>query len=96
MSRQTLLLNLSILLLAVLLLIIIFGDKGVNDLRELKTERSRLIGINLELERENQRLYREIKRLKTDPAYIENIARRELGMVGKGEVIIRSQKAQKP
>ncbi len=95
MSRQTLLLNLSILLLAVLLLIIIFGDKGVNDLRELKTERSRLIGINLELERENQRLYREIKRLKTDPAYIENIARRELGMVGKGEVIIRSQKAQK-
>ncbi len=96
MSRQTLLLNLSILLLAALLLIIIFGDKGVNDLRELKNERSRLIGINLELERENQRLYREIKRLKTDPSYIENIARRELGMVGKGDVIIRSQKAQKP
>ncbi len=96
MSRQTLLLNLSMLLLAALLLIIIFGDKGINDLRELKTERSRLIGINLELERENQRLYREIKRLKTDPAYIENIARRELGMVGKGEVIIRSSKTQKP
>ncbi len=96
MSRQTLLLNLSILLLAALLLIIIFGDKGVNDLRELKSERSRLIGINLKLERENQRFYREIKRLKTDPAYIENVARRELGMVGKGEVIIRLQKAQKP
>ena len=96
MSRQALLLNLSILFLALLLLIIIFGDKGINELRELKTEQSRLIGINLELERENQRLYREIKRLKSDPAYIENIARKELGMVGKGEVIIRSTKAAKP
>jgi cell division protein FtsB len=96
MSRQTLIQNLTILLLAALLMLIIFGDKGINDLRKLKTERSRLIGINMELERENQRLYREIKRLKTDPGYIENIARRELGLVGKGEVIIRSPKASKP
>jgi len=96
MSRQSLILNLTILLLAALLMLIIFGDKGINDLRELKTERSRLIGINMELERENQRLYREIKRLKTDPGYIENIARRELGLVGKGEVIIRSPKTSKP
>ena len=96
MSRQTLLLNLCLLLLAALLLLIIFSDKGINDLRELKTEQSRMIGINLELERENQRLYREIKRLKTDPAYIENVARQELGMVGKHEVIIRSQEARKP
>jgi cell division protein FtsB len=96
MSRQTLIQNLTILLLAALLMLIIFGDKGINDLRKLKTERSRLIGINMELERENQRLYREIKRLKTDPGYIENIARRELGLVGKGEVIIRSPKATKP
>jgi len=96
MSRQSLLLNLSILLLAALLLLIIFGDKGISDLRELKTERNRLIGNNLEVERENQKLYREIKRLKTDPVYIENIARRDLGMVGKGEVIIRSTKASKP
>lgn len=96
MSRQTLVLNLTLLLLAALLMLIIFGDKGINDLRELKIERSRLIGINLELERENQRLYREIKRLKTDPGYIENIARRELGLVGKGEVIIRSSKSAKP
>lgn len=92
MSRQSLLLSLAILLLAALLLLIVFGDNGINDLRKLKTERSKLIGINLKLERENQGLYREIKRLKTDPGYIENIARQELGMVGKGEVIIKTRK----
>lgn len=92
MSRQSLLLSLAILLLAALLLLIVFGDNGINDLRKLKTERGKLIGINLKLERENQGLYREIKRLKTDPGYIENIARQELGMVGKDEVIIKTRK----
>lgn len=96
MSRQSLLLSVAILLLAALLLLIIYGDNGINDLRKLKTERYKLIGINLKLERENQNLYREIKRLKTDPGYVENIARQELGMVGKGEVIIKIRKTPKP
>jgi cell division protein FtsB len=96
MSRQSLLLSLAILLLAALVLLIVFGDNGINDLRKLKTERGKLIGINLKLERENQGLYREIKRLKTDPGYVENIARQELGMVGKGEVIIKTRKNTRP
>jgi len=96
MSRQTLLLNLAMLLLAAMLLLILFGDNGINDLKELKGEQDKLTGINLKLERENQSLYREIRRLKTDPGYIENIARQELGMVGKGEVVIKTRRTSKP
>jgi cell division protein FtsB len=70
-------------------LFILFGDSGLFDLRWLKTENSRLIERNLKLEQENLLLYREIDRLKNDLKYIENIARHELGMIGKGEVVVK-------
>lgn len=41
------------------------------------------------LERENRTLKREIEQLKTDPIYIERLARKELGMIRPGEVIYR-------
>jgi cell division protein FtsB len=34
-------------------------------------------------------MYRMIERLKNDPEYIESIARKELGMIQKGEVILK-------
>jgi cell division protein FtsB len=70
-------------------LFILFGDDGLFDLRWLKTENTRLIERNLKLEQENLVLYREIDRLKNDLKYIENIARHELGMIGKGEVVVK-------
>ena len=42
---------------------------------------------NIHLERENQKLREEVKRLKSDKRYIEEIARKELGMVKEGEII---------
>ena len=41
------------------------------------------------LAKENLILYSEIERLKNDSKYIENIARQELGMIGKDEVILK-------
>ncbi|MBU0533747.1 MAG: septum formation initiator family protein [Candidatus Omnitrophica bacterium] len=46
------------------------------------------IQIN-ELEKENENLKIEIRKLKTDPLYIEKIARKELGMTRQGEIIYR-------
>ena len=46
------------------------------------------IQIN-ELEKENGNLKIEIRKLKTDPLYIEKIARKELGMTRQGEIIYR-------
>jgi cell division protein FtsB len=72
-----------------MLLLIIFGDNGVTDLRLLQTKRDRLIEKNETLARENVQLYHQIERLKNDPDYIESIARQELGMIGKDEVILK-------
>ncbi len=48
----------------------------------------------LELQKRNQALYRNIQRLKDDPEYIEDIARTELGMVGKDELVYQFRKKE--
>lgn len=68
--------------------LIIVGDKGISDLQLMKNERQALIGTHAELKRKNLQLYHEIERLKKDPAYIESIARQELGLIGKKEIVI--------
>lgn len=95
-SRQTIFLALTILLLSSLLLFIVFGDNGQIDLNRLKTERNNLLQKNEALEQENLSLYREIERLKNDPKYVENVARQELGVIGKDEVIFKTQNNRKP
>ncbi|UCD32622.1 MAG: septum formation initiator family protein [Desulfobacterales bacterium] len=95
-SRQAILIALSILLLSSLLLFIVFGDNGLIDLNRLKTERDDLLQKNESLKQENLSLYREIERLKNDPEYVENVARQELGVVGKDEVILKPPNNRKP
>jgi len=88
-SRQKILLSFAVIVIFSMLLLIIFGDNGITDLRLLQTKRDRLIEKNETLARENVQLYHQIERLKNDPDYIESIARRELGMIGKDEVILK-------
>ena len=88
-SRQKILLSFALIVIFSMLLLIIFGDNGVTDLRLMQTKRDRLIEKNETLARENVQLYHQIERLKNDPDYIENIARQELGMIGKDEVILK-------
>ncbi len=78
-----------ILVLFSMLLLIAFGDNGIVDLHFLRKERDRLLEKNENLAKENLILYSEIERLKNDSKYIENIARQELGMIGKDEVILK-------
>jgi cell division protein FtsB len=68
--------------------LIIVGDKGISDLQLMRIERQTLMSAHVELKRKNLQLYHEIERLKKDPAYIEAIARQELGLVGKKEIVI--------
>ena len=93
-SKQTIYLALTILLLTSLLLFIAFGDNSLIDLNRLKTERNNLLQKNEALKQENLSLYREIERLKNDPKYVENVARRELGVIGKDEVILKTPNNQ--
>jgi cell division protein FtsB/cell division protein DivIC len=66
-----------------------FGEKGIFNLLRLQKEVVRIKEKNLKLEEENQKLKEEVKRLQSDKRYIEEIARKELGMVKEGEIIYR-------
>jgi cell division protein FtsB len=66
----------------------IFGQNGFIDLRQLTREKERLLATTDRLDTENRALHRQISRLKHDRAYIEALARRELGVVGKDELVI--------
>lgn len=77
------------LLMFFMLLFILFSDNGYFDLQSLQMEKERLTERNQQLEQENVILYREIDRLKNDPEYIENVARQELGMVKKEEMVVK-------
>ena len=88
-NGQKILLSLVMLVLLNILLVIIFGDRGLVEVNRLKGERDRLLRDNHDLKEKNLSLHREIERLKTDPAYIEHVARQELGMIGRDEVIVR-------
>jgi len=94
-SKQSILLALSILALSSLLIFIVFSENGLVDLNRLKMERDILLLKNEDLTQKNLSLYREIERLRNDPQYIENVARQELGVIGKGEVIFKTKKDRK-
>lgn len=93
--KQNILIFVVILALFSMLLFIVFGDSGFSDLNQLKAERERLLKKNAELVQENLSLYREIERLKNDPAYVESVARKELGVIGKDEVIFKLKQSEK-
>lgn len=67
--------------------IIVFGDNGYVELIRLKADHQKLEQTQARLTQENQQLYRTIDRLKNDPVFIENVARRELGMIRSNELI---------
>ncbi len=87
-SKQNILVSFAILALFVLSLLIIFGDKGLADLNMMKKGKDGLVAKNETLIRENIRLYHTIDRLNNDPAFIEDVARQELGVIGKNEMVV--------
>ena len=94
-SKQKILISGCIITLFAMLLFSLFSDKGLSDYFELKSERDRLVLENVRLKEKNDELYRTIERLRNDPEYIESIARKELGMIKKDEVILTPGKTTK-
>ncbi len=91
LNKLNIMLSTAILIFLSMLLLIVFAENGLVDLNYLRKERDRLVEINESLARNNLVLYNEIERLKNDDKYIENIARQELGMIGKNEMILKPQ-----
>lgn len=80
------------ILLAALVLVAvvtIFGDKGIYELYKVRQERDGILAYNRALEAENRELERQIRLLETDKRYIGQIARKELGKLGRNELVYK-------
>jgi cell division protein FtsB len=88
-KKHKVLLSAVLLVIFCMALLIVFGDHGVTDLYQLKSRRDQLRQVNQTFALENIRLINQMDRLKNDPTYIETIARDELGLIGKDEIILK-------
>jgi cell division protein FtsB len=88
-NKQMVLMVMAVLGIFSMSLFIVYGNNGLADLIRVQEEKSRLVEKNEAIRQENVSLYREIDRMNHDPDYIEEVARKELGVIGPEEIIIR-------
>jgi len=69
--------------------VLVLQPEGLPRLRGLQKELDQVDKENDELKREVTRLRVEVQQLRDDPAAVERIARDELGMVRKSEVVFQ-------
>lgn len=80
---------------AVITIDALVGEKGLLQTFRAQREHARLVGSINGLLHENARLRETARRLREDPAAIEEVARRELGLARPGEVLVIVRDAQK-
>jgi cell division protein FtsB len=76
------------LTLAALLVNALVGENGYLASKRAEREEATLKAEVARLRLENQRLQAQRERLETDPAAVEDVARRTLGMVRPGETMV--------
>ena len=80
-----------------LLLFSLFREMGIVGTWKLYRTHRQVIEENTKLRDENRRLQQEVEKLRTNASYIEEIARKELGLIGEKEnVIVLEQKKDAP
>ena len=78
------------MILLLIIVIVIFSFRLFINMRKVNEMEKRLNRLSQEYEEEieqNQKLKEEIERVKS-PAYIEKVAREELGLVKPGEILL--------
>lgn len=80
---------LALLFLGLMVAWIGFGERGFIHLYRMDRERQVYKEKISKLEQENRELLDEIQRLRSDKEYVENLGRRELGLVKEDEVMYR-------
>jgi cell division protein FtsB len=63
------------------------GERGLAETLRARREGAALTASISTLRLENARLREEVRRLKEDPTLIETLARRELGLMRRGEIL---------
>ncbi len=72
--------------------LIVFGNRGLVDNYALRGKLQSLRKVNQEIANENKQLQKIAHSLRTDLAYIEMVARHDLEMVKKGDLVYRNAK----
>ncbi|HET6459352.1 MAG TPA: septum formation initiator family protein [Syntrophales bacterium] len=78
-----------IVFIFVMSILIIFGKRGLVDNYAMKERLMALKKSNQDISLENKELSKKVILLRGDLQYIEMLARNELGMVRKGDLIYR-------
>lgn len=96
-QRQKIMLSATLIFMFAFLLVVLFGDNGLLELRRLQHRHQTLYTDNARITKENLQMYRSVDRLQNDPNFIESIARQELGMIRSDEIIFKFKtKVDKP
>ena len=72
--------------------LIVFGNRGLVDNYVSRERLQSLKKANQEIDRENQELKKTAHLLRTDLAFVEMVARQDLEMVKKGDLVYRNAK----
>jgi Septum formation initiator len=81
-----------VVFLFLMALLVTFGNRGIVDNYLMSKRLAQLKSQNGIIVAESDELKRKILLLRSDLTYIESIARNELGMVKKGDVVYRLAK----
>jgi cell division protein FtsB len=90
--KRTLTIYLPILIVSAMFLMIIFGGKGLMDLKTMRLNKERIIQRNEALVEKNLSLHQTVVRLKDDPVFIEHVAREDLGLIKSDEIIMKLER----
>jgi len=82
------------LLILLLGLVTVVGERGALHLWRLRGEKNQLDEQNYRLQKANEELRQRISRIRNDDHYLEQLAREELNLVRPGEVVYRFPKAE--
>jgi cell division protein FtsB len=74
----------------------LFGARGFLAMRRQQQEKQKLEREIEEIQQQNRALGDSIHRLKTDPAYIERLAREQHGLARPGEHVFKLPPKEKP
>ena len=95
MAESSLLRGLPLAVLTVSLVtvpVLVLEPQGVPRMRSLEKELAGVQAENAELRRDVSKLRTEVKDLREDPQAVERIAREQLGLVRKSEVVFQFDK----
>jgi cell division protein FtsB len=65
--------------------------RGLSHLNQVQDELQQVRATNLRLDKDNNAMYRQVLRLRSDPQALERACRRDMGVVRQDEVVYQQE-----